>query len=108
MKFQDKVEQLLTRVGLKHTTVDFDNFIKRDNNYYYHVKIYKPDLYNKYDRVSVVEVDNKIDRFNKLLKREIQYAQVSCSELTRIKSDESYVSLTLKAVFNKEPVTVEG
>lgn len=108
MKFQDKVEQLLIRVGLKHTTVDFDNFIKQERNYYYHVKIYKPDLYNKYDRLSVIDIDNKICKFNKLLEKEIQYAQVVCSEPTCIRSDKEYISLTLKAVFNKEPVTVEG
>lgn len=107
MEFKDKVNQLLKRSFLKHTKVDFTNFVKQDNNtYIYNVVLPVADYLDKHDNKSRVACNARIEKFNKMAKEELTYVKVLMEDVDVRKGMDmeydGYITLRLKADFSKE------
>ena len=107
MEFKDKVNQLLKRSFLRHTKVDFTNFVKQDNNtYIYNVVLPVADYLDKHDNKSRIACNTRIEKFNKMAKAEFTYVKVLMEDIDVQKGMnmdyDGYVTLRLKADFSKE------
>ena len=107
MEFKDKVNQLLKRSFLKHTTVDFTNFIRQGNRtYIYNVTLPVADYLDRHDNKSRIACNIRIEKFNKMAKEEFTYVQVLMEDVDVQKGMDmdydGYVILRLRADFSKE------
>lgn len=100
MEFQKKITQLLKRVKLRNTYVDFNNFYKSRDSYVYTVTVMRSDFLNRYDRPSNSYLNIKVIKFNKLAKEELSYIDnIQLSTITCITSYEDFVKLKLRVTF---------